>query len=536
MIGARTVPARQRWAVLLSGVLAAPAAPLLATPVARAEPITLQLVQLNDVYEITPLPGGGGDLAQVAGLVRQLRRRQPNTLVLLAGDALSPSALGTAQVGGQRLDGRQMVAVLNALGLDAATFGNHEFDLTEPSFRARLKDSRFAWISSNVSGADGQPFPGVARDRLIELRGPAGARLRLGLLGITLSSNPAPYVRYGDPLATATAQAQGLRRRGADVVVALTHQALAADQQLADSGAPIDLILGGHEHENVLQLRLRTPASASIAADQPPSAGAPPGCRPAGVPIAKADANARTVVLHTLRFDPRSRCLAIRSDLLPIDGRWPIEPQVRREAERWQALGNAAFRRQGLQPERVVATSPVSLDGRSASVRNGPTALTQLLGQALRAAVPGSDLAILNSGAIRIDDVLPPGPIRELDVVRVLPFGGRLQRIGIQGQLLQRVLEAGLANRGNGGFLVLDGAERDGAGRWRIAGQPLNPERRYSAAIADFLLTGRETGLGFLTPTAPGLELLGDGGDLRQAVISWLAQGPWGQPLPPKSR
>ena len=519
--GAGPVPPRSsaglpRGAGLAAAVLAGT---LLAIPAAGAETITLQLLQLNDVYEITPLPGGGGDLARVAGLVRQLRSRQPHTLVLLAGDALSPSALGTARVDGQPLDGRQMVAVLNALGLDGATFGNHEFDLAEPSLRARLRESRFAWISSNVSGSDGRPLAGVARDRLLELRGPGGGRLRLGLLGVTLPSNPAPYVRYADPFASATAQARSLRGRGADVVVALTHQDLAADQQLADSGAPIDLILGGHEHENLQQLRLRN------------LAGATPGCRPAGVPIAKADANARTVVLHTLRYDTQSRCLAIRSDLLPIDGRWPSDPPVRREAERWQALGDAAFRRQGLQPERVVATSPVPLDGRSASVRTGPTALTRLLGQALRAAVPGSELAILNSGAIRIDDVLPAGPIRELDVVWVLPFGGRLQRIAIQGQLLERVLEAGLANRGTGGFLVLDGAERDGAGRWRIAGQPLDLARRYRMSIADFLLTGRESGLGFLTATAPGLELLGDGGELRQAVISWLAQGRW-QPAP----
>ncbi len=512
-------------ALLTSAALtgASLAGALVATPAARAESIALQLVQLNDVYEITPIPGGGGDLAQVAGLVRQLRRRQPHTLVLLAGDLFSPSALGSAVVDGRRLEGRPMVAVLNALGLDLATFGNHEFDLAEASFQERLRESRFAWVSSNVAGADGRPLAGVARHRLIELRGPGGGRLRLGLLGVTLPSNPAPYVRYADPQVSARLQAQELRRRGADVVVALTHQALADDQRLADSGAPIDLILGGHEHENLQQLRLRGPAA--------PAGGALPGCRPAGVPIAKADANARTVLLHTLRYDTRSRCLAISSQLLPIDGRWPVDAGVRREAERWRALGYAAFRREGLDPERVIATSPVPLDGRAASVRSGPTALTRLLGRALRTAAPGSELAILNSGAIRLDDVLPSGPIRELDVVRVLPFGGRLQRIAIQGQLLQRVLAAGLANRGSGGFLVVDGADRDAAGRWHIGGEPLDPGRRYSAAIADFLLTGRETGLGFLTPTSPGLALLGDSGDLRQALINGLRQGP-----PPRPR
>ena len=59
-------------------------------------------------------------------------------LVTLGGDYLSSSALGTTIVDGQRLAGRQMVDVLNATGIDWATFGNHEFDVTEAQFRARL--------------------------------------------------------------------------------------------------------------------------------------------------------------------------------------------------------------------------------------------------------------------------------------------------------------------------------------------------------------------------------------------------------------
>ncbi|MCT0225162.1 bifunctional UDP-sugar hydrolase/5'-nucleotidase [Synechococcus sp. CS-1328] len=506
-----------------------------APAMARAERIELQLVQLNDVYEITPIPGGGGDLAQVAGLVRQLRARNPRTLVLLAGDFLSPSAVGTAVVEGRRLDGRQMVAVLNALGLDQATFGNHEFDLAEGPFRDRLREARFGWISSNVNDTAGRSFPGVVRQRLIELRGSGGASLRLGLLGVTLPSNPAAYVRYSDAVASATSQAQGLRQQGADVVVALTHQALAQDQQLASSAAPIDLILGGHEHENLLQLRFRNPAVQGSAAELTAAGGPaaapalpPPGCRPAGVPIAKADANARTVWLHTLAYVTVSRCLEIESSLLPVDGRWPSDPAVARQADHWLQKAEAAFRRQGLEPERVIGISGVLLDGRDGPVRSGSTTLTRLITAAMRAADPASAAALLNAGAIRLDDVLPPGPIREMEVIRALPFGGGLSRVDLDGGLLQRVLEVGVTNRGSGGYLQVDGAALGVDGRWWLDGEPLDPGRRYRVVLPDFLLTGQEVNLGFLRQGAAGVEVIGPAGDLRQAVIRWLREHPPG--------
>ena len=526
----------------IGGLLAAGALLLevFAPAMARAERIELQLVQLNDVYEITPIPGGGGDLAQVAGLVRQLRARNPRTLVLMAGDFLSPSAVGTAVVEGRRLDGRQMVAVLNAIGLDQATFGNHEFDLAEGPFRDRLREARFGWISSNVNDTAGRPFPSVVRQRLIELRGSGGASLRLGLLGVTLPSNPAAYVRYSDAVASAIAQAQRLRQHGADVVVALTHQALAQDQQLASSAAPIDLILGGHEHENLLQLRFRNPAVQGSAAELTAAGGtaaaarapSPPGCRPAGVPIAKADANARTVWLHTLAYDTVSRCLEIQSSLLPVDGRWPSDPAVARQADHWLQKAEAAFRRQGLEPERVIGISGVLLDGRDAPVRSGSTTLTRLITAAMRAADPASAAAILNAGAIRLDDVLPPGPIREMEVIRALPFGGGLSSVDLEGALLQRVLEVGMANRGSGGYLQVDGAALGTDGRWRLDGEPLEPGRRYRVVLPDFLLTGQEVNLGFLRQGAAGVDVIAPAGDLRQAVIRWLRQHPPGADQP----
>src|SRR5947208_3000844 len=95
-------------------------------------PAVVTILHFNDVYEIDAVGGGrAGGLSRVASVLRELKRTQPAVLTTLGGDYLSPSALGTAKVDGQRLAGRQMVSVLNALGVDWATFGNHEFDVPE---------------------------------------------------------------------------------------------------------------------------------------------------------------------------------------------------------------------------------------------------------------------------------------------------------------------------------------------------------------------------------------------------------------------
>src|SRR5205823_10272969 len=97
-------------------------------------------------------------------------------------------------------------------------------------------------------------------------------------------------------------------------------------------------------------------------------------------------------------------------------------------AQRWTTIAFDAFRKNGFMPERIVATTTEPLDGREATVRNRPGRLTDIItaGFAHEAGTP--DVAILNSGSVRIDDVIPPGPVTEYDTIRILPFGGKVAR------------------------------------------------------------------------------------------------------------
>ncbi len=461
--------------------------------------VHVTILHFNDIYEIAPTGDGKeGGLARVATLRRQLLARNPNTITTLGGDLFSPSALGTAPFEGDRLAGRQMVDVLNHLGVDYATFGNHEFDLNENQFHQRMAEARFTWVSGNVADAGGRPFAGVKPNVVLPfVDDRTGRAFRIGLFGLTEGLNHASYVRYADPQQAAGEQVRQLEGQ-ADFIIALTHQTLAKDVELLERLPRIGLLLGGHEHENFQFWRGRFS------------------------PLLKADANVRSVYVVDLFFDPKSGRTEVRPSLVPIDERLSDDPQLKAVVERWTNVALASFRAQGfaLQDQVTVTTEP--LDGLEAHVRRGSTALTELVARSMLRPYPQAELSLFNSGAIRIDDVLPPGPITVYDVVRVLPFGGKVQLATIKGSLLQRVLEQSEANVGGGGFL--QGANvRKVDGRWQVAGAPIDAARSYRLAINDFLASGKEQNLDFL---APGPELrIDDAGaahDVRQLVIDAL--------------
>jgi 5'-nucleotidase / UDP-sugar diphosphatase len=453
------------------------------------------ILHFNDVYEITPGEGGAaGGLARVAGLRTALRERFPGLITTLGGDYHSPSAMGLAIVDGQRLAGRQMIDILNHVGVDLAVLGNHEFDIREDEFRARLAEARFRILTSNVRDSAGQFFPGTL-PRVVLTVPTARGPVRVGYFGVTIDDNRPGWVRFEDPIATARREV-ALLRDSADVIIALTHLTLAQDQRLLEEVPGIAALFGGHEHENYLLRRGR-----------------------AFAPIIKADANVRTVALATVVLDS----VAPRVDvtLLPITPATPFDAAADQRVQHWVARADSAFTREGLEPRAIVTTLPEPFDGREATVRVREGNLTALIAEALRREVPDAQVGLMNGGSIRIDDVLPSGPMLQYDVIRVLPFGGKVVRTTMTGALLVRVLEQGIANRGSGGFLHADGAQKVGD-RWLVAGEPIDLARGYVLSTTDFLVTGREKGLDYLAPTNAALGPITPFRDIRLVVIGEL--------------
>ena len=474
--------------------------------IAQAEEIRVTLIQINDAHEITPLVGGKeGGIARFATLRSQLLRQNRNTYTILAGDVLSPSILGTAIVNGRPIAGAQMVAMLNAVGLDYATFGNHEFDITEQQLKARIRDSKFLWFSGNVRDTNGDPFPGVRQNVVFTVEGERGDHVRIGLIGLTIDQNKKPWVQYKDVIQTAREQVTNLRSQGVDVVIAVTHQTFAEDKKLVEQVPGIDMVLGGHEHENIRAYR-----------------------GPNFTPILKADANLRSAYIHELTYDTVHHTLQTASRLARITDAIAEDESVAQLANDWTNRAFAAFRKSGFEPNDVVTTTNQTLEGQESATRNRSTNLTDLIAAAFLRSFPQAEASIYNAGSIRVDDDLPPGPIRQYDILRILPFGGNTVLAEMKGSLLTKVLDIGQSNRGAGGYLQTANISRSPQGTWLIQGQPIELSRTYRIAMSDFLLTGGEKKLEFLTRNNPDVVKVTDGKDIRLALIQEF-QKKWGK-------
>jgi 2',3'-cyclic-nucleotide 2'-phosphodiesterase (5'-nucleotidase family) len=154
---------------------------------------------------------------------------------------------------------------------------------------------------------------------------------------------------------------------------------------------------------------------------------------------------------------------------------------------------------------------------------------------AMAAACPESVASIVNAGSIRLDDILFP-PITQYDILRTLPFGGPIREAEIKGSLLLQTLEAGQNNRGTGGFLhyypiqQVPSQSDPTRADWILNGQPIDTAKNYRIAFSDFLITGKESNLGFLNKDNPAMIKLYEAetspanakSDIRLAIVRYL--------------
>ncbi len=475
--------------------------------------ITFKFVQLNDVYEIAPLSGGKyGGMARVAHAVDSIKNVEPNTYLFMAGDFLNPSLLGTIKVNGERIGGRQMIEVMNAMDFELVTFGNHEFDLSEKNLQKRLDESNFYWTSANIfqNNDDGPRSFFFRRDQdtiyvpetySIPMTDSDGTRIDVGLFSVTLPSNPQDYVYYADIFLEASSAYTALQMQRADVIIGLTHLQIEQDKELAKRFPDISLIMGGHEHNSMLV----------------PTENAT---------IAKADANAKSIYIHSITYDTKTGQVQIDSKLMPIDARTPSKPEVKAIVDKWNAILETKIKEVVADPDEVIYVSENPLDGTDSANRSLQTNLGAIVSGAMTNAYPGEVVgALVNGGSFRLDDMLDV-EVTSLDIFRVLPFGGSILKVDMKGSLLKEVLDYGKSQRGTGAYLQRDGITQNQKGEWLVNNSNIEAEQVYKIALSDFLLKGYD--IPFLTAENEGVINVYQpvknetGFDIRKAVIIFM--------------
>lgn len=372
-----------------------------------------------DYVRDRPFPGG---LVRAARPIDSLRALYPDQVVVVdAGDLLQgdPFAAYFAQVAPR--DPNPIVDVMNQLGYDAATPGNHDFNFGVPFLQESMRRATFRVVSANI----------VARPSDAPLFSPQAVFLRGGVrVGVTGFTTPGVMLwdrsnvrgrvevqRIG---ATAPAELARLRRQS-DVVIALIHSGMDGASSydttgvgpenvaasLADGPARPDLVVVGHSHRQMRDSVLN------------------------GVHFIQPKPWAQTLaVAHVdlVRSGSGWRVTRIRGEQIDLAGVEPAPDRFRRVAEAQDEV-------------RVWAATPIAIatgampatDGRIEAVP-----LTTWINEVQRRQA-GADLA--STAVFNPRSGLPAGDVRVADVAGVYPYENTLRAIRITGGQLKAYLE-----------------------------------------------------------------------------------------------
>ncbi|WP_216326247.1 bifunctional metallophosphatase/5'-nucleotidase [Deinococcus aestuarii] len=430
-------------------------------PVPPAQPVTLQFLDVSDWHaQLDPLSVGSGAVAyQVGGAAvlsayfKQDRANNPNTLTLTGGDAYGASPPLSSFFGEV-----PAVEAMNAMGFDADTFGNHNFDRGTAFLQGLIDRAKFSYLSANLENL-GANLRNVAPYKIFTVGG-----VKVAVVGLTNPEAPtlvAPgalgTLVVTDPVAAATRARAAALAQGAQVFVAITHLGVTGQDASQTATGPLidfagsvrgfDVIFGDHTNEKF----------SGFVGDALVVENLSKGASYAKVNVTY-DLTSRRVTDRVNTFvEPRVD--AVTPDPAVEQVLAPYRAQLAQQLDRRVGVATDVFPRGG-NVERLQEV-----------------ALGDLIADAFRARY-GTQLAIQNGGSIR--SPLPssyapqdknlrrpapgyqPGPPYDLvagDVYSVLPFGNTVVTRTVTGTQLYAALENSVSALpgASGRFLQISG-------------------------------------------------------------------------------
>jgi 5'-nucleotidase / UDP-sugar diphosphatase len=463
-------------------------------------PVPVTILFFNDLhgnlapFEIKSAEGKQevGGIARMAALVRDIRaensRRDARTLVLVAGDILQGTPMSTV------FRGEPDIECLNAMGVDAMTVGNHEFDFGLENFQKLRQRAAFPFVSANiVEKESGRPL--CSPFLTIPLKG----GLALTMIGVTTEdflsiTEPGNVAKLGvtGSVSSVRQAYEQVRHRGP--VVLLSHSKHRTDREIATALPELAAIIGGHDHVLLS-----------------------PYVQVGSVPIFQAFERGLYLGRIDLRIDPASG----KADLMdhaymPITAKIAPDPQV-------AAIVTAYQEKLGSRFKEVIGRADVFLNGERGRIRYEETALGNFVAD-IMAAHTGAPIALINSGAMRTS--IQKGPVTVEDVFKTVPFPNELVVIELTGaeieQALQRAVSGSRPDE-DGGFLQVSGLAFEVQGRSAVNirvgadQQPLQARTIYRVAVPDFLANGGDGYTLF-----KGKEQIKTGLPLRELIVDTI--------------
>ncbi len=396
-----------------------------------------------------------GGTARLATAIADARARAGNSILVDGGDQFQGTLFYTCY------KGKLAAEMMNNLGYDAMTVGNHEFDDGPEVLRGFMDAVDFPVLMSNADVSGEDLLAGVLqKSTVIEVGGE-----KLGFIGLTPQdtdelASPGPNITFTDPSQAVQGEVDRLTAEGVNKIIVLSHSSYGVDQVVAANTTGVDVIVGGHSNTYL-----------SNTSDR---AAGPYPTMVNGVAIVQAYAYGKFLGELNVTFDDAGNVTSATGEPLIMDASVSEDPAlVARIAEAAKPLDEIR--------NRVVAEAAEAIGGDRAACRSQECSMGSLIADAMldRVRDQGIDVAIQNGGGIRAS--IDAGPVTMGEVLTVLPFQNTLSTFQVTGAVLLEALENGVSQI------------EDGAGRFpQVAGMTyaFDASQPAGSRISDVMIGG----------------------------------------------
>ncbi|MDE9450992.1 5'-nucleotidase C-terminal domain-containing protein [Aliiroseovarius sp. Z3] len=359
-----------------------------------------------------------GGSARLVSAIAEARARTNNSILVDGGDQFQGTLFYTYY------KGKLAAEMMNKMGYDAMTVGNHEFDDGPEVLRGFMDAVDFPVLMSNadVSGEE-LLADKLAKSTVIERGGE-----KLGLIGLTPQNtdelaSPGPNIIFTDPVDAVQGEVDKLTAEGVNKIIVLSHSGYRIDQLVAEKTTGVDIIVGGHTNTLLSNTNER--------------AEGPYPTMVGSTAIVSAYAYGKFLGELNVTFDDDGNITEATGEPIIMDA------AVVEDEATVARITEAAAPLEEIR-NKVVATTSEAIEGSRDVCRHMECAMGNLVADAMldRVKDQGIQIALANSGGLRAS--IDAGDVTQGEVLTVLPFQNTLSTFFVSGATLKDALENGM--------------------------------------------------------------------------------------------
>jgi 5'-nucleotidase/UDP-sugar diphosphatase len=416
-----------------------------------------------------------GGSARMITAINDAKARTNNHILVDGGDQFQGTLFYTYY------KGKLAAEMMNLMGYDAMTVGNHEFDDGPEVLRGFLDAVGFPVLMSNAD-ISGEPLLSdvLMKSTVIERGGE-----QLGLIGLTPQdtdelASPGDNIIFTDPSDAVQGEVDKLTEMGVNKIIVLSHSGYGVDQIVAANTTGVDVIVGGHSN--------------TLLSNSSDRAVGPYPTVVNGVQIVQAYAYGKFLGELNVTFDDAGNVVSAEGEPLLIDA------AVTENASVKARISEAAAPLEEIR-NKVVAETAEAIEGDRSVCRAMECPMGNLVADAMldRVADQGVEIAIANGGGLRAS--IDAGEVTMGEVLTVLPFQNTLSTFQVTGATVIAALENGVSQieEGAGRFpqvsgmtFVVDASMPAGerVSDVMVGGAPIDMEKVYGVVSNNYVRNG----------------------------------------------